>query len=105
MSRARKILELYSEMEEAAARRTVSFRGGKRHFRFKCQPGFKKKPGTRTCVRIEAAKRIRTSRELKRAWRKRRGHMVRQKIATKRTFRKMRQSGYRPSGGRVGSKR
>jgi hypothetical protein len=100
MSRARDILEKYYEIEEASARRTVSFRGGKRHFRYKCQPGFMKKPGTRTCVRIQAAKRIKTSRELKRAWRKRRGHMVRQKIATKRTFRKMKQSGYKPGGGR-----
>jgi hypothetical protein len=100
MTRASEILQQYIDLEEAAARRTVSFRGGKRHFRFRCKPGFKKKTGTRTCIRIEAGQRIRTSRELKRAWRRRRGKMVRQKIATKRTFRKMAQAGYKPGGGR-----
>lgn len=100
MTRAEELIKQYIDLEEAAARRTISFRGGKRHFRYKCQPGFMKKPGTRTCVRINRGKALIKSRNLKRAWRKRRGHMVRQRIATKRTYRKMRQSGFSPSGGR-----
>lgn len=98
MSRARKILEKYAELNEVAARRTISFRGGSRHIRYKCPPGWKKVG--RSCSKIQASVRIARGRELKKAWRRRKGKMPRQRIASKRTFRKMRQSGYKPGGGR-----
>lgn len=85
-------------MNEVSARRTISFRGGKRHIRYKCQPGWKRVG--KSCTRIPTTIRLQRHRELRKAWRRRRGHMARQQIHTKRTFRKMRQSGYKPGGGR-----
>ena len=93
-TRAEELLNLYTEIEEKAAQRTISYRGGSRHIRYKCPPGMKRE-GKR-CTRIQAAKRIETSRKLKRAWRtKRRPHLVQQRRNTRLTMRRRRAGGFK----------
>jgi hypothetical protein len=102
MSRAAYLLDKIKEefdIEEKSARRSISFRGGTRHIRYRCPPGYKRV--NRTCQRIPASIRVQRSRALKKAWRsKRRGKQVRLKISRQRTFRRMRAAGYNPGGGR-----
>ena len=98
MSRAEEILLLADsvlDLDEVRSIKTISYRGGKRHRRVRCPPGFKlirprgSPPGTRgQCKRMGAVERRRRSVSSRRRARKLKGRMSKTLLKRARTNRR-----------------
>lgn len=89
-------IEIESEMlNEAAAKRKIVVRRGKKRIIFKCAPGFKKK-GPRTCVKRPASQLRKMKLTAKRSARKARGKKASARRKRKLSLRKRLTFGLRP---------